>query len=104
MRRAGTPHGKGEESPFVSPFSLPYYAGYGAACGGAVPGKEETLPPPSSPARKKKGGVRLKSFCLRLKLRYLMWRYEKIRDHIRLLERDLALLAKEIQKVRRKLG
>ena len=46
----------------------------------------------------------MKTLYLRLKLRYLMWRYEKIRDHIRFLERDLALLAKEIQRVRRKLG
>lgn len=41
---------------------------------------------------------------LRIKLRYLMWRYRRIRDHIRFLERDLAYLTREIQKVRGEIG
>ena len=51
-----------------------------------------------------RGRREMKALYLRIKLRYLMWRYRRIRDHIRFLEMDLAYLAREIQKVRGEMG
>ena len=42
-------------------------------------------------------------FFLKLKLKYLMWKRDKIKDHLRLLEEDLAEILREINEVRRRL-
>ena len=43
----------------------------------------------------------MKTLYLCLRLRYLEWRYRKIRDHLRLLKGDLSQLVKEIEEIRR---
>ena len=45
----------------------------------------------------------LTSFFLRLRLRYLMWKRDKLREHLKLLEDDLAEVLREINEVRRRL-